>query len=265
MAADLSSLVASIQGLLIHDYYGGVLYGETPPGFESASRRTLSVRDRLAAIKSIEPAPLDRERPLSKRSVGTCRDYALLLCGFLRHHGIPARVRCGFAAYFQTGGFEDHWICEAWNDGDNRWIRVDAQLDVAHCKALSIQFSPLELPKEVFLTADEAWMTVRTGRDDERRFGKEELTGLWFMLVNLIRDFLALQGRVTSAWDGWRQLPQAFRAPVENTILIADHIADITRALECPGVTIDIPSDVVTLVDNFPSPDRAVQGPDASA
>ena len=47
----------------------------------------------------------------------------------LRHRRIPARLRCGFAAYFDRGRWEDHWICEYWRPAEGRWCRVDAQLD----------------------------------------------------------------------------------------------------------------------------------------
>jgi hypothetical protein len=47
----------------------------------------------------------------------------------LQSQGKPARARCGFGRYFKAGWYEDHWICEYWNDEQGRWIMVDAQLD----------------------------------------------------------------------------------------------------------------------------------------
>ncbi|WP_456781864.1 transglutaminase domain-containing protein [Bradyrhizobium sp. USDA 3315] len=38
----------------------------------------------------------------------TCRDFSLMLCSVLRHHGVPARIRCGFGRYFAPHPFHDH-------------------------------------------------------------------------------------------------------------------------------------------------------------
>jgi hypothetical protein len=73
----------------------------------------------------------------------------------MREQGRAARVRCGFASYLGGVPWEDHWICEVQFDG--RWQRVDAQLDKIFQKALEIDFACVDVPSEVFLTADEAW------------------------------------------------------------------------------------------------------------
>lgn len=41
----------------------------------------------------------------------------------LRHHGVPARSRIGFAGYFTQGWHHDHVVPEAWLGG--RWVRCD--------------------------------------------------------------------------------------------------------------------------------------------
>ena len=43
-----------------------------------------------------------------------------------------------------------------------------------------------------------------------KRFGHGQTKGLWFMKVDLIRDFYALNNRETSAWDRWRDAPPNF-------------------------------------------------------
>ena len=42
----------------------------------------------------------------------------------MRYRGIAARVRCGFATYFQVGQGLDHWITE-YRNRDGRWVRID--------------------------------------------------------------------------------------------------------------------------------------------
>jgi hypothetical protein len=44
-----------------------------------------------------------------RKAVGQRRDFALMMCAFLRAKGTAARVRCGFASYFGEG-WEDHWV-----------------------------------------------------------------------------------------------------------------------------------------------------------
>src|SRR5262245_21394204 len=103
----VAALCGVVQGLLIHDYYGGKLYEAPPPDFVGASRATLPIPQRISAILATEAASLGQARPTERRSVGTCRDFALLLCAALRQQGVAARVRCGFATYFTRPGYED--------------------------------------------------------------------------------------------------------------------------------------------------------------
>jgi len=46
----------------------------------------------------------------------------------MRHKGIPSRVRCGFANYFERGKHVDHWVAEYWLASEHRWLLVDAEL-----------------------------------------------------------------------------------------------------------------------------------------
>ncbi len=56
---------------------------------------------------------------------GLCRDFAIVAVSRFREHGIPARLRVGFADYLVPGCWEDHWLCE-WRDG-TRWKRLDVE------------------------------------------------------------------------------------------------------------------------------------------
>jgi len=203
LGGDAASLCAVVQGLLLHDHQGGRLYGEPPRTFFEASRETLPVEERLDAVFARDDRPLDRARPPFEREVGTCRDIALLLVSLLREAGRPARVRCGFAAYFTPGRWEDHWVCERWSDDTWAWRLADAQLDEAHRNALAIDFAVDDMPRDRFVTAPEAWRLCRQGADPAM-FGHGDTTGLWFVALNVARDALALRKQERSPWDGWR-------------------------------------------------------------
>jgi len=197
---DVGALCAVVQGLLLHDHWGGVLYGPPPRGFDGASRRTLPVAERLAAVLARDPMPLSVARLPERREIGTCRDFALLLVSLLRYQGTPAGVRYGFADYF-AGPWEDHWVAEYRRGGD--WAFADPQLDAEHRAHLGLGFDPADMPRARFLTAPDAWRACRSGAEPDA-FGHGEARGLWFVEVNLMRDRLALGRAETSGWDDWR-------------------------------------------------------------
>src|SRR5271168_991982 len=94
LVADLPSgvgpLIDVVQGLLIHvDWLDA--YPVDEESFRPVTRETLPIADRLSQILENSALPLHVTHPPSDRSVGTCRDYALMLCSLLRSHGVPAR------------------------------------------------------------------------------------------------------------------------------------------------------------------------------
>lgn len=200
---DLTSLIYVVQGLLLHSDQLS-LYQLSCDAFGAVSRQTLPVAERLDEVLARDPRPLIEPRPVRERALVTCRDYALLLCGCLRENGWAARVRCGFATYFTAGHYADHWVCEYWSDDAQAWRLADAQLDEAHRTHLGIAFDPTDLPEQAFLNAAEAWGAWRSGKVSADQFGHGEAAGPHFLLINLVRDYLALQKQETSDWDSWR-------------------------------------------------------------
>jgi len=113
----------------------------------------------LSRLQELDATPVQEPRPPAHRVVGTCRHFAVLACAFLRHRGVPARARCGFATYFVPGKYVDHWIVEHWRPSDNRWVRVDAEvLD------LGVVVRPDDLADGEFLTGGEAWKRLTEER-----------------------------------------------------------------------------------------------------
>ncbi len=222
LPSDVAALCRVVQGVLIHSDWIAA-YGVSEAAFRTVSRETLPLAARLGQICGADSRALAFERPADRRAVGTCRDYALMLCGMLRQHGVAARVRCGFAAYFKKP-WEDHWICEYWRDGG--WKRADAQLDGIVAPRLGIAFDPSDLPADMFITAGEAWRRCRSGEADPEMFGHgTAASGLWFVRVNVVRDHHSLNGRETSDWDTWRQATAAHRVLSEAECARADGIA----------------------------------------
>ena len=93
------------------------------PGDRFAENQIRPAAALVEALLALDPASLDVSRPPAQRVIGTCRHFAVLACALLRHRGIAARARCGFATYFQPGRSVDHWITEYWQERDQRWVR----------------------------------------------------------------------------------------------------------------------------------------------
>lgn len=151
-----------------------------------------SVRGLLGHALALNPAPLERERPEHERAVIDCRSFAFLLCSVLRGRGVPARVRCGFAAYLEPTHLQDHWTCEFWNG--ERWVIEDPDV-VKH-----------DLSADDFITGAQAWEGVRAGERAAEAFGYAPAAssrGLFAVRLNLLHDLAALCGAEAVSGDVW--------------------------------------------------------------
>jgi hypothetical protein len=223
LPSDIASLNRIAQGLLVHSEWLPA-YGIDAKAFYSVSRTTRPVSERLGALLNSDQRGLNEARAPENRSVGTCRDFALTLCSFLRATGTPARLRCGFAAYF-ADGWEDHWICEYWNGQRGEWRLSDPQLDKVTSASCAVSFDSSDMPRDVFLTAGEAWLRCRAGKENAHHFGHGDVKGLWFLKVNVVRDACALNDRETSAWDTWREAPAELRRVLLGELPQLDDLA----------------------------------------
>ncbi|OCX28851.1 MULTISPECIES: transglutaminase domain-containing protein [Bradyrhizobium] len=219
----IAGLREVVSGLIVHVALAQ-LY-DIPPDVPM-TRQTQPVADRLQATLASFAGSLTATRPPRNRTFGTCRDYALLLCSMLRHRSIPARVRCGFATYIAGDIYHDHWICEYWPPGEQRWRQADAQLDALQIEQQQITFDCADLPRDAFLTAAQAWRLARSNAVAAGAFGHAGTTGLWFLHVNVYRDLLSLTNRQMSGWDGWRD------ATPDNKVLKIDALAELDRLAE---------------------------------
>ncbi|MCR5858986.1 transglutaminase-like domain-containing protein [Mesorhizobium sp. J428] len=130
---------------------------------------------------------------------GVCRDFAILAFSTFRERGIPARLRVGFADHLVPGRWEDHWLCE-WYDGE-RWKRLDVEFAAVH----GISFDTLDVPRERFLTASEAWFRIQGMPEIASQFGVSslDLGGEWFVAGSLFREIAALRGLELKPWNYW--------------------------------------------------------------
>lgn len=223
LLSEIGFLNDVVQGLLVHSDWL-IEYGIDQSQFAANSRRTLPITDRLADIMERDQGFSTKRRSPDRRAVGTCRDFALLLCSFLRCKSVPSRLRCGFASYFGDG-WEDHWVCEYWDRNTETWRLSDAQIDQVFKDKCRIDFDAADVPRQSFVTAGQAWLDCRSGTSDPDRFGHGNVSGLWFVKVNVIRDHYVLNDRETSEWDCWRAAAMSQRIVHESENTLLDSIA----------------------------------------
>ena len=148
-------------------------YGLELPDERRGESQIRRVELMLRTLLARDERRLSAARPVGERLVVVCRHFTVLLVTMLRAKGVPARARCGFAAYFFPGRYEDHWVCEYWNSGRRQSILVDAQIDAFQKDMFKPQFDLLDVPRDQFLVAGEAWARCRAGEADPqtiRRF-----------------------------------------------------------------------------------------------
>ena len=229
---DIPSLCKVIQGLILHLHWAE-RYGQHPSDQRKTEVRIRQADRYIGRILDLDNSPLTTARPLEKKIIGTCRDYAAVLVSVLRSKGIPARMRVGFAAYFTPGRFEDHYLCQYWHETQGRWILADAQLDDFQCQALKIKFDPCDVPADLFLPGGKAWQICREGKADPELFGIFNVKGLWFIGCDMIFDAMSLNKIESHPWDTWAMMPGYQQAEYPGEYLKAmDHIAALTGSME---------------------------------
>ena len=208
LSLDPPGLCLMAQGLLVSppDAVGAGLSEQ-----RLAERNTRPASALLGRVLELDgTTPLNEPRPPERRVVGTCRHYAVMATAFLRAVDVPARARCGFAAYFVPPKKVDHWIVEYWSSEQQRWIRTDPEyLDQATPGAARTE----DLRPNEFLTAGEAWQIIRSGQDDPMDFGVfgTENWGPGEVRGNAMRDLASLHAKVEMLpWDTWGPMEASY-------------------------------------------------------
>lgn len=252
LPGNIEQLCRTVQGLIIHPAWVSRYGVDIPRDRVDSEQQCRTVVEILDSILDLHDGTLAEARPPQLRAVGTCRNFALLLCSILRTRGIAARLRCGFAPYFREDRYEDHWICEYWSDEGSYWVRVDPQLDAVQREALAIGFDPLDIPVDDYLYAGEVWVMCRRGRVDPDRCGIVDLSGLGFIKGNIVRDILALNRIEAMPWDtGWGILSAGISEEIER-----DELGYIDRLARCSANTL------VHLAHSFFKDDERIRFPE---
>ncbi|GAB3429529.1 transglutaminase-like domain-containing protein [Flindersiella endophytica] len=205
LPTDIRALTAVVRNVLVH---------YRAAGFEFEGKRLAEIDSRwveqiLDTDQSRHGMPLSEPRGQYERVATCCRDFTLLTVAALRHQGVPARSRVGFAEYFTRDFGNDHVIVEYWN-GD-RWVFTDAELEAGE----QLPFDPADIPYLVgakpestphFRTAAQAWTAFRAGELDADRYGVAPdlpYRGDWFVRNYVVMELAHRQRDELLLWDNW--------------------------------------------------------------
>lgn len=245
LPTDPDGLGAVVRGLLVHNYQAQVLGLELPPE-RMADMQTVGAEGILDNVVRLDPGPLTAERPVERRMVGFCYHFALLHCALLRQAGTPARIRCGFAGYFEPGRWIDHWVVDWW-DGHG-WRRSDPQTGRG------------DLSGEDFQDGVTAWRAVRAAPGHADSYGVGEMWGWDELRGTLINDVAALNKVEVSGWHWCERLRVE---PIAEPHEELDAALDVLARLAAEAASINELSAAYELypdvqpppgASNFPSP-----------
>ncbi len=210
----IANLCKVVQNLLLHQFWiqDEKNYGITARSLLNTGRNLnseinlRSVEEMLEFLIRINDQPLTASREPQERLVGNCRDYALLLVSMLRHQGVPARMRSGVARYFypkEREMLEDHFICEFWNDVEDRWQRVDPQVDDVQREVLKTNLDMTDLPDSQFLDAGESYYELKSEKVKPERIGIFEFRGCQYVHYKLVSDLACINSVEVLPWESW--------------------------------------------------------------
>jgi hypothetical protein len=200
--SDPAALPRALARFLLHPFFAPIR-GVEIPAAAFGDRDIRSVEAMLDRVHTRDARPFDVERAPEQRLFCICAGFARIATAVLRQHSVPARCRAGFAAYFNPGFLEDHWVCEYWDGA--AWRLLDAQLDEEAMRQLGEPFVPWDVPRDQFIDASTAWRRLRAGELDPMRMGLSEmgLAGTWFVVGNLMLDVAALNKEEMQPWEKW--------------------------------------------------------------
>lgn len=242
--SDITELQRLASGLVFHYRATG---DPAASGFGTERLAEIDLRyaeEQLARLAELREGPLEVQRTPTERILGCCRDFTLLYVSLARRAGVPARSRVGFAGYFDDGWWIDHVVAEVWDTDAERWRLVEPQLREGFVDpATGAPLDLIDVPRDRFLTGDEAWLAARAGRIDPERCvvaPELELPALrsWqYLAHNLVLDLVSRAGHEALLWETWGVLDE-FMHEAPDAALAAD-LDRIAARLADPAVTLD--------------------------
>jgi hypothetical protein len=236
---DVAGVVRVVQGLLMHPAAAN-LYGEPPEEGPGWGYRT--VVETLERILALDDAPLTVARPPGRRLRGNCRNFAVLCVSTLRHQGVPARRRVGFATYLPGRHSYTHEVAEYWDAARARWVLVDPQNDDVTIAAQHAFFDSIGQPERaqydtLDLVRDEqlvlggtAWRRCRAGLADPDGFRCGGQKGWREIEIALLQELDSLNRAELLSNESGLLPGQGDRPATDEETALLDRVAEVTAA-----------------------------------
>lgn len=239
---DVDGLIGAVQNLLVHYQTDKAKLSPEIIAVRSAEVDLRWAEAMLSRLMQLQDGNLLSPREPAKRLLCTCRDFAVLLCTFMRQKQIPARVRYGFAhdQYKPERPMHDHVLVEYW-DGQH-WRYAESRLNVLPEPLLNIEQK--DFPRDLFFSGGEIWRQIRAGVLSERAFSGYHFNddyGQWTVRNLFLLDMTSLCGYEPLMWDAWGVLleekPGARVTHVDQLELL-DSLAqlDVCDASDCASL-----------------------------
>lgn len=224
---DVESVSAAARNVIVH-------YRQAMADLPAHTREDIHGRwlvRTLARDQARHGVALTEPRELTGRVQGCCRDHTLLACAVLRHHGVAARGRVGFARYLNPDFCHDHVVVEArLPDAGGAWVRFDPEITGPHGSLETPTDMPVG-PDSDFPTAAEVWRGWRAGDLDAGLFGVAPGTparGPWFIQNYVVRDVAHRHGDELLLWDVWGEMADPAAPLPAELVALTDRVAALT-------------------------------------
>jgi len=218
----LSALCYLIKRQFVHPAILKEYPDVLPEGSENEDTKFITVQQMLEGLLERNPLGLVMDRPPDERLLVSCRYHVLLLISIMKHRGIPARARVGFAPYLNAEGKSGcHWICEIWTPSEQRWMFVDPDI------------KRVDFPRHEFELAGNAWLKARKGLIQPELYGLGEWRGLSCIRGELCQDFASILGFEYVYWDGPPLYHLRMETIKQKHLELLDTIAHLLQAPEC--------------------------------
>lgn len=227
LPSSLASLIDAVNNLFVHAADSVIFIGNgLLPCYSELDARYISRT--LSLLQHKKTMSLLHTRDSYNRVLGVCRDYALMLCSFLRSKGIPARLRSGFNTYYSSAYYRDGFCLEFYDQSQKKWRLVDCRTtpEVIDRYGLVVDFDLTDLTKAQFISAANAWLLCRSGKMHANQFGCVYYFGMPYIRTKLIQDFLLLSKEELLIWDLWGSLLKKADIPDAEVDCYAQYIIE---------------------------------------
>ena len=196
----LDELCSLIKSQFVHAYAELPNYSNLFPEERwDETMKYSTVKSILEGLYEYDSRGLVKDRKVEDRLVLICQHNAILLASILKHRGIPARVRGGYATYIAPGMHINHAICEVWNDFEKRWMLVDPSMD-------KVDFS-----RDLFDFSNDVWLLVQEKETDPNIYGNGHHSGLTSIIAILNTDLAMVLGTEYTIYQYAPILETAFK------------------------------------------------------